>query len=186
MFINAMEHSSLTTKRGPYLRIAQGDQAPDAKGMPTQMQKQGIIATMMLAPTWDTVRDLYLKHISKLQSGQGNQRFLKKDMPCGISELTVQRIKHSTKEQMMSTTVTMDEAQAHLPELIEHLQPGEEMTITRQGEPLALRKTGRTSWPCQAGTARIAFSGSLPTLMLHWRILRSTWSEPAAGHTYPW
>ena len=53
------------------------------------------------------------------------------------------------------TTVTIEEAQAKLPELIEHLQPGEEMTITKQGRLLAqVKKAGRTSWPCQAGTAK--------------------------------
>jgi antitoxin (DNA-binding transcriptional repressor) of toxin-antitoxin stability system len=53
------------------------------------------------------------------------------------------------------TTVTIEEAQAKLPELIEHLQPGEEITITDQGKALAqVKKTERTSWPCQAGTAK--------------------------------
>ena len=49
-------------------------------------------------------------------------------------------------------TVTLDEAQAQLPELLARLQPGEELTITTQGQPLAqVKKTARTSWPCQAG-----------------------------------
>lgn len=53
------------------------------------------------------------------------------------------------------TTVTMEEAQARLPELIEHLQPGEEITITDHGLPLAqVKKVERTSWPCQPGTAK--------------------------------
>jgi prevent-host-death family protein len=51
-------------------------------------------------------------------------------------------------------TVTIQEAQAHLPELLEQLQPGEELTITQQGEPFAqVRKAERTSWPCKAGSA---------------------------------
>lgn len=34
-------------------------------------------------------------------------------------------------------------------------QAGEEITITNQGEPLAqVRRTERTSWPCQAGKAK--------------------------------
>jgi antitoxin (DNA-binding transcriptional repressor) of toxin-antitoxin stability system len=50
------------------------------------------------------------------------------------------------------STVTVEEAQAHLPELLERLQPGEEMTITDHGQPLAqVKKAGRTSWLCQAG-----------------------------------
>ena len=53
------------------------------------------------------------------------------------------------------TTITIEEAQAKLPEIIEHLQPGEEITITDHGEPLAqVKKVPRQSWPCQAGTAK--------------------------------
>jgi antitoxin (DNA-binding transcriptional repressor) of toxin-antitoxin stability system len=53
------------------------------------------------------------------------------------------------------TTVTLEEAQTNLPELIEHLKPGEEITITDHGQPLAqVKKAERTSWPCQAGTAK--------------------------------
>jgi prevent-host-death family protein len=51
-------------------------------------------------------------------------------------------------------TVTLDEAQARLPELIGQLQPGEEITITDHGQPLAkVKKAERTSWPCKAGSA---------------------------------
>ena len=52
------------------------------------------------------------------------------------------------------TTVTIEEAQAKLPEIIQRLQPGEEITITDHGkQPLAqVRKAERTFWPCQAGT----------------------------------
>jgi antitoxin (DNA-binding transcriptional repressor) of toxin-antitoxin stability system len=54
-------------------------------------------------------------------------------------------------------TVTMEEAQARLPELLEQLQPGEEITIADHGRPLAeLRKAARTSWPCKAGSYRKA------------------------------
>ncbi|MCY2966684.1 MAG: type II toxin-antitoxin system prevent-host-death family antitoxin [Planctomycetota bacterium] len=52
-------------------------------------------------------------------------------------------------------TVTIEEAQAQLPELLEKLQPGEEITITDHGQPLAqVKKAERTSWPCKAGSAR--------------------------------
>lgn len=52
-------------------------------------------------------------------------------------------------------TVTVAEAQAQLPELLQHLQPGEEITIVDHGEPLAqVRKAERRAWPCQAGTAK--------------------------------
>jgi antitoxin (DNA-binding transcriptional repressor) of toxin-antitoxin stability system len=53
--------------------------------------------------------------------------------------------------------VTLAEAQAHLPQIIEQLQPGEVITITDNGHPLAqVKKTERTSWPCKAGSYRKA------------------------------
>lgn len=53
------------------------------------------------------------------------------------------------------TTVTIQEAQAKLSELIEQLAPGEEITITDRDQPLAqVKKAQPTSWPCQAGTAK--------------------------------
>lgn len=52
-------------------------------------------------------------------------------------------------------SVTLKEAQAHLPELLEKLQPGGEMTITDHDRPLAqVKKVERTSWPCKAGSYR--------------------------------
>lgn len=52
-------------------------------------------------------------------------------------------------------SVTLQEAQAHLPELLEKLRPGGEMTITDYGQPLAqVKKVERTSWPCKAGSYR--------------------------------
>jgi antitoxin (DNA-binding transcriptional repressor) of toxin-antitoxin stability system len=35
------------------------------------------------------------------------------------------------------STVTLEEAQAHLPQLIERLRPGEEIVITRDQRPVA-------------------------------------------------
>jgi antitoxin (DNA-binding transcriptional repressor) of toxin-antitoxin stability system len=50
-------------------------------------------------------------------------------------------------------TVTLEEAQARLPELLAQLQPGEEILITDHGQPLAqVKKAERTSWPCKAGS----------------------------------
>jgi antitoxin (DNA-binding transcriptional repressor) of toxin-antitoxin stability system len=37
-------------------------------------------------------------------------------------------------------TVTIEEAQAHLAEIIEKLPPGEEVVITREGQPIATVK----------------------------------------------
>lgn len=54
-------------------------------------------------------------------------------------------------------TVTLQEAQSHLPELLEKLQPGGKMTITDNGQPLAqVKKVERTPWPCKAGSYRKA------------------------------
>ena len=53
------------------------------------------------------------------------------------------------------STVTIAEAQAHLPELIEQLQPGEAIIITDHGIPVAqVKKAERTSLPCEPGTAK--------------------------------
>jgi len=43
------------------------------------------------------------------------------------------------------STFTLEEAQAHLSELIERLQPGEEILITDQGQPLAQVKRAERS-----------------------------------------
>jgi antitoxin (DNA-binding transcriptional repressor) of toxin-antitoxin stability system len=52
-------------------------------------------------------------------------------------------------------TVTIEEAQAKLPALIHDLLPGEELVITENDQPIAmLTHSPRTSWPCQAGSAR--------------------------------
>lgn len=52
-------------------------------------------------------------------------------------------------------SVTIEEAQAKLREIVQQLQPGEEITITDHERPLAqVRKASRTSWPCKAGSAR--------------------------------
>ena len=52
-------------------------------------------------------------------------------------------------------TRNLDDAQAHLREIVTGLQPGEEVVLTDNGQPLAkLVKTGRTRWPCKAGSAK--------------------------------
>jgi antitoxin (DNA-binding transcriptional repressor) of toxin-antitoxin stability system len=52
-------------------------------------------------------------------------------------------------------TRNLDEAQAHLREIVAGLQPGEEVVLTDNGQPLAkLVRTERTSWPCKAGSAK--------------------------------
>lgn len=53
----------------------------------------------------------------------------------------------------MSTIVTMEEAQAHLPELVAHLGSGEELIITQDRKPIAklVRESPPTRPPRKAG-----------------------------------
>jgi hypothetical protein len=51
--------------------------------------------------------------------------------------------------------VTLEEAQARLPELLAGLGPNEEVLIVQNGVPLAkFVRSERTSWPCQPGSAK--------------------------------
>ncbi len=43
------------------------------------------------------------------------------------------------------TTVTIEEAQARLPQIIHNLRPGEELLITERGTPLARVKKAQTA-----------------------------------------
>ena len=54
------------------------------------------------------------------------------------------------------STVTLEEAQAHLPELIDHLQPGETLVITRNEKPVArlLVEESPKRKPRKAGSAK--------------------------------
>jgi antitoxin (DNA-binding transcriptional repressor) of toxin-antitoxin stability system len=55
------------------------------------------------------------------------------------------------------SSVTLEEAQRTLPELLMRLQPGEAIVITDRGQPLAhVKKAERTAWPCQAGSYKKA------------------------------
>ncbi len=53
-------------------------------------------------------------------------------------------------------TVSLDEAQARLPHLLQKLQPGEEITITDRGQPLAQVKKvdAQQRQPRKAGSAK--------------------------------
>lgn len=53
-------------------------------------------------------------------------------------------------------TVTIQEAQARLSDLISRLAPGDELLITENDEPLArlARAESKKQWPCKAGSAR--------------------------------
>jgi len=65
------------------------------------------------------------------------------------------KYEHPLIQEANDVQCHLEEAQARLPQLLEQLQPGEEITITDQGQPLAqVKKAERTSWPCKAGSAR--------------------------------
>ena len=52
------------------------------------------------------------------------------------------------------TSITLQEAQENLPEVLGRLHPGEEVVIVDGGTAVAMvRKAERTSWPCKAGSA---------------------------------
>ena len=79
----------------------------------------------------------------------------------GAAQRTCNRIAGSFAAQVKMqvevsmATVTIEEAQAKLPEIIKRLQPGEEITITDHGQPLAkMKKAERATWPCKAGSYR--------------------------------
>ena len=53
------------------------------------------------------------------------------------------------------SNVDLNEAQSHLPEIISGLNPGEQVVIVRNGEPLAmLTRNQPKQWPCKAGSAK--------------------------------
>jgi antitoxin (DNA-binding transcriptional repressor) of toxin-antitoxin stability system len=53
-------------------------------------------------------------------------------------------------------TLTIQEAQARLPELIHRLSPGEEVVITEHDQPVArlVIHPAKKQWPCKAGSAQ--------------------------------
>lgn len=51
--------------------------------------------------------------------------------------------------------MNLDDATARLPEIILGLNPGEELVIVQEGQPLAtLTRAGSSRWPCKAGSAK--------------------------------
>jgi antitoxin (DNA-binding transcriptional repressor) of toxin-antitoxin stability system len=61
----------------------------------------------------------------------------------------------STEGALTVPTITIEEAQAKLPEVIDNLTPGEELIIIQHGEPVAkLARTATKQWPCKAGSAK--------------------------------
>ena len=55
----------------------------------------------------------------------------------------------------MSSKVNIEDAQAHLQQSIAGLNPGEPLTITNNGKPVAtLTRSPLNTWPCTAGSAK--------------------------------
>lgn len=53
------------------------------------------------------------------------------------------------------TTLDLDEIPDHLGAIITGLNPGDQLVITKDGEPVATLTRGRSGrWPCKAGSAR--------------------------------
>jgi antitoxin (DNA-binding transcriptional repressor) of toxin-antitoxin stability system len=54
------------------------------------------------------------------------------------------------------SSITIQEAQFRLSDLIHRLTPGDEVVITENNEPVArLARTGpKKQWPCKAGSAK--------------------------------
>ncbi len=51
-------------------------------------------------------------------------------------------------------TMNLEEVQSHLQDVIDGLNPGEPLVITKDGEPVAtLNPSEPRSWPAQAGSA---------------------------------
>jgi antitoxin (DNA-binding transcriptional repressor) of toxin-antitoxin stability system len=53
------------------------------------------------------------------------------------------------------TTINVDDAKAHLREIILGLNPGEQLAIVQDGKPLAtLTRNCPSQWPAKAGSAK--------------------------------
>ncbi len=52
-------------------------------------------------------------------------------------------------------TADVNDVKAHLPEMIAGLNPGEQLVIEQDGEPIATLTRHRSQqWPCKAGSAK--------------------------------
>ena len=53
------------------------------------------------------------------------------------------------------STMTIDDAKAHLPQIVAGLHPGEQVVLLQDGEPVAtLTRNSLKQWPCKAGSAK--------------------------------
>ncbi len=75
---------------------------------------------------------------------------------------------------MLSTTVGAFEAKTHLSALLERVERGEEIVITRHGRPVArLMPIARSSADAQVAVERLLQIGQDQALGLDWRALRA-------------
>ena len=52
-------------------------------------------------------------------------------------------------------TLSVEDVQARLPQIIVSLNPGESLVITQYGQPVATLERARPKqWPCKAGSAK--------------------------------
>jgi antitoxin (DNA-binding transcriptional repressor) of toxin-antitoxin stability system len=52
-------------------------------------------------------------------------------------------------------TMNLEDLQSHLEEVVDGLNPGEPLVITKNGEPVAtLTRSQPRTWPCKAGSAK--------------------------------
>ena len=54
------------------------------------------------------------------------------------------------------STISIQDAQSQLPNLIHRLNPGDEIVITERDQPVAklVRSELKQQWPCKAGSAK--------------------------------
>jgi len=69
-----------------------------------------------------------------------------------VFDLATQPARH---ERFTMSTITIEDAQAKLPEILASLNPEDQIAILQAGEEIArLTRSSRKQWPCQAGNYR--------------------------------
>lgn len=73
----------------------------------------------------------------------------------GVETLLGLATQPARHERFTMPTITIEDAQAKLPEILANLSPGDQVAIVQAGEEIArLTRSSRTQWPCQAGSYR--------------------------------
>ena len=80
------------------------------------------------------------------------------------------------------STVDLNEAQSRLPEIISGLNPGEQVAIVQNGEPLAmLTRNQPKQWPCAPVARKTLGIGCRRISTLRLKIFGNTWNEISAA-----